>query len=201
MVGAAQATVTDSVAINCGQGIECGFGTPDVNAVHCLSTANVVGARFGDNYDWDYNGFLKVRDSLLLFNQRDIWGRAWDDWTVHLSQMDLRDNYVTVADNDFPDNRLWNPETDPNQLDELIPFLPTPVGKVGIGLATWEDTLDLAALAQGIPVRLSTFTINPVAIDYTLDSGNEHLADGTLHFAPGETSQAHPHRDSCPGRA
>ena len=181
------ATVTDTVALNCGQGIECGFGSPDVNAVHCLSTANVVGARFGDNYDWDYNGFLKVRDSLLLFNQRDIWGRAWDNWTVHLSQMDLRDNYVTVADNDFPDNRLWNPETDPNQLEELIPFLPTPVGKVGIGLATWEDTLDLAAISKGIPVRLSTFTTNPVAIDYALDSGNEHLADGTLHFVPGET--------------
>ena len=44
--------------------------------VHCLSTANLVVARFGDNYDWTYNGFLKVRDSLLLFNHRDIWGRA-----------------------------------------------------------------------------------------------------------------------------
>ena len=78
------ASVADTVALNCGQGIECGFGKPDVNAVHCLSTANLVGARFGDNYDWDYDGFLTVRDSLLLFNQRDIWGRAWDDWTVHL---------------------------------------------------------------------------------------------------------------------
>ena len=119
-------TATDSVALNCGQGIECGFGAPDVNAVHCLSTANAVGARFGDNYDWTYNGFLKVRDSLLLFNHRDIWGRAWDNWTVHLTQMDLRDNYVTIPDSNFPNNRLWNPQADPNQLDELRPFLPTP---------------------------------------------------------------------------
>jgi hypothetical protein len=89
-------TATDSVALNCGQGYECGYEAPDVNTVHCLSTANVVGARFGDNYDWTYNGFLTVRDSLLLFNQRDIWGRAWDDWTVHLAQMTLRD-FVTIT--------------------------------------------------------------------------------------------------------
>jgi hypothetical protein len=182
-------TATDCVAINCGQGIECGFGAPDVNAVHCLSTANAVGARFGDNYDWTYNGFLKVRDSLLLFNHRDIWGRAWDNWTVHLSQMDLRNNYVTIADSDFPNNRLWNPQADSNQLEELVPFLPTSADRVGIGLATWEDTPDLAAISKGIPVRLSTFTTNPVAIDYAIDSGKEHFAAGTLHFTPGETVQ------------
>lgn len=187
-----KATVVDSVALNCGQGIECGFGTPDVNAVHCLSTANLVGARFGDNYDWDYNGFLKVRDSLLLFNQRDIWGRAWDNWTVHLSQMDLRNNYVTIPDSDFPNNRLWDPQADPNQVDELQAFLPTGAGKVGIGLATWADTLDLATVSAGIPVRLSTFTTQSVSIEYTIDSGEKHLADGTLRFAPGATVKLMP---------
>lgn len=180
-------TAADSVAINCGQGIECGFGAPDVNAVHCLSTANVVGARFGDNYDWTYDGFLKVRDSLLLFNKRDIWGRAWDNWTVHLAQMDLQNNYVTTPDRDFPNNRLWNPQTDPNQLDELIPFLPTPADKVGLGLAVWEDALDLAAISKGIPVRLSTFTTSPVSVDYAIDAGKDRLAGGTLSFTPGET--------------
>ena len=33
------------------------------------------------------------------------------------------------------------------------------------------DTLDLAAISKGIPVRLSTFTTNPVSVDYTIDSG------------------------------
>ena len=80
--GTQKRTAIDSVALNCGQGYECGYEAPDVNTVHCLSTANVVGARFGDNYDWTYEGFLNIRDSLLLFNHRDIWGRAWDNWTV-----------------------------------------------------------------------------------------------------------------------
>lgn len=181
------ATVVDTVALNCGQGIECGFGSPDVNAVHCLSTANAVGARFGDNYNWTYNGFLTVRDSLLLFNLRDIWGRAWDDWTIHLDQMDVRDNCVSVADADFPDNRQWNPQTDPNQADELTPFLPTQADTVGIGIATLKDTLDIGAVAKGIPVRLSTFTPREVSVDYAIDSGSRELTSSTLHFAPGET--------------
>ncbi len=182
-------TVIDSVALNCSQGIECGYEAPDVNAVHCLSTANVVGARFGDNYDWTYHGFLKVRDSLLLFNHRDIWGRAWDNWTVHLTQMDLQDNYVTIPDADFPNNHLWDPQGDPNQIEMLRPFLPTPADKVGVALAVSEDALDLTAISKGIPVRLSTFTTNLVAVDYAIDSGKEHLAAGTLHFTPGETVQ------------
>ncbi|MEN6427130.1 MAG: hypothetical protein ABFE13_17380 [Phycisphaerales bacterium] len=188
------ATVADTVALNCGQGIECGFGNPDVNAVHCLSTANLVGARFGDNYDWTYNGFLKVRDSLLLFNLRDIWGRAWDDWTIHLDQMDIRDSYVSAADADFPDNRIWNPQDDPNQANELTPFLPTPAETVGIGIAAMEDALDSASLAKGIPVRLSTFTTHEVSVDYTIDSGSQELASGTLRFTPGETVR----RIDCP---
>jgi hypothetical protein len=193
-------TALDSVALNCGQGIECGYEAPDVNAVHCLSTANLVGARFGDNYDWTYNGFLTVRGSLLLFNHRDLWGRAWDNWTVHLAQMDLRDNYVTIPDDNFPDNRLWNPQADPNQLAELSPFLPTPAGTVGIGIATWTDTPDLAAIAKGIPVRLSTFTTKPVSVEYTIDTGGQPVP-GILHFIPGETVKLIPFETSSIGSA
>jgi len=180
-------TAADSVAINCGQGIECGFGAPDVNTVHCLSTANAVGARFGDNYDWTYNGFLKVRDSLLLFNQRDIWGRAWDNWTIHLTQMDIQDSYVTIPDGNFPTNHLWDPQADPNQLDELKPFLPTPADVVGIGIATSTDTVKLTTVAKGIPLRLSTFTTKAVSVEYTIDTQAGQPVKGTLHFVPGET--------------
>jgi len=183
------ATVTDTVALNCGQGIECGFGNPEVDAVHCLSTANLVGARFGDNYDWDYDGFLTVRDSLLLFNNRDVWGRAWDDWTVHLSQMDIRDNYISIADADFPENRAWDPQADPNQADELATFLPTTGAVVGVGLATFDDAIDPASAAKRIPVRLSRFTTHPVSVEYTIDAAGAEPSHGILHFLPGATVQ------------
>ncbi len=41
-------SATDTVTLNCGQGIECGFGSPKVDTMHCLSTANLVGTRFGE---------------------------------------------------------------------------------------------------------------------------------------------------------
>ncbi len=181
------AAVTDTVALNCGQGIECGFGRPDVNAVHCLSTANAVGARFGDNYDWDYDGFLTVTDSLLLFNKRDVWGRAWDDWTVHGAQMDVRNNFLTMPDTDFPNNSLWDPQIHPEQRDRLAPFLPTPADMVGIGLAALGHARDISELSTGVPVRLSTFTSREVTVDYAINTEDGPLDGGTLHFIPGET--------------
>ncbi len=197
--GAKVRAASDSVALNCGQGYECGYEAPDANTVHCLSTANLVGARFGDNYDWTYKGFLTVRDSLLLFNHRDIWGRAWDNWTVHLAQMDIRDNYVTIPDGNFPSNSLWNPQADPNQLDKLRPFLPTPADVVGIGLATPADTIKPAAIAKGIPVRLSTFTTKAVSVEYAIDRPAGESVKGTLHFLPGETVKFIPFEVSAPG--
>jgi hypothetical protein len=181
------AHVRDTVTLNCGQGIECGYDAPDVNAVHCLSTANLVGARFGDNYDWTYNGFLTVSDSLLLFNKRDIWGRAWDNWTVHLSQMDIHDNYLTIPNDNYPDNMIWDPLSDPNQPAFLASFLPAPADTVGIGIATLKDSYELAELTDKVPVRLSTFTTNLVSVDYTVYTDGVLYNSGLLQFVPGET--------------
>ncbi len=185
--GPRYANITDTVALNCGQGIECGYDEPDVNAVHCLCTSNAVGARFGDNYDWSYHGFLKVRESLLLFNLRDVWGRAWDNWTVHLSQTDIQDNYLSVPNENYPNNLIWDPQGDPNQRDELATFLPTDANTVGIGLATAEDTLELSKITNKIPVRLSTFTTNAVSVDYAVYTDDGLIDSGTLQFIPGET--------------
>ncbi len=181
------AEVIDTVVLNCGQGVECGFGSPDVNAVHCLSTANLVGARFGDNYDWSYNGFLSVRDSLLLFNKRDVWGRAWDNWTVHLAQTDIRDNLLSASNTNYADNGLWNPTEDPNQPALLAPFLPTESTIVGVALAINEDAGDISERPAMIPIRLSTFTTNAVSVAYAIDTDAGRLDSGMLNFVPGET--------------
>lgn len=181
--------VADTVALNCGQGIECGYGDPDVDADRCLCTGNLVGARFGDNYDWTYSGFLDVRDSLLIYNGRDVWGRAWDDWTVHADQMVIRDNTLSRPDPDFPDNRAWDPQADPNQAGQLGPFLPTPAGTVGVGWAVHSDVLDRSELPGEVPVRLSTFTPQVVTVDYSVETEAGTLDSGQLRFMPGETVQ------------
>ncbi len=115
--------------------------------------------------------------------------------------MDIQDNYVTIPDGDFPNNRLWNPQADPNQLDKLKPFLPTPADTVGIGIATLTDALDPTVAAKGIPVRLSTFTTKEVSVDYTIGTGNTQVSEGTLHFIPGETVQFIPFALPSAGKA
>ncbi|MBI4606199.1 MAG: hypothetical protein HY721_29890 [Planctomycetes bacterium] len=177
-------TVRDTVSINNGQGIECGFGDPKVTAQRILATANLSGARFGDNYDWDYNGFLRVTDSLLLYNRRDVWGRNWDDWAEHTSQMDIRSNLLTAADPNHPSNLVWQPAADAAR---LVPFLPTPATQVGVAIALRRDELDIAEASKGVPVRLSTFTTVPVSVRYDVVSEDGPLPGGTLSFAQGET--------------
>lgn len=189
--GSRMVETTDTVSLNCGQAIECGWGAPVVNATRCFSTANAIGARFGDNYDWSYHGFLTVSDSLLLYNIRDVWGRAWDNWTVHLSQMDIQNNYLTAPNSNYPNNAIWDPQNNPGQLSQLEPFLPTPADSVGIGIAVLDNNQDLTGLQveNKIPVRLSTFTTNSVSADYTVNTNLGILASGTLDFPPGQTVQ------------
>ena len=174
----------DTVVINCGQGLECGYDEPEGDVEGCFITSNIVGVRLGDNYDWDYNGSIAVTGSLILHNLRDIWARAWDTWLHHLSQMDIQGNHLTRADPLHPNNQVWNPAVDASRLD---PFLPTPATSVGIGIAVREAELDMSRLANGVPVRLSTFTKVPVSVDYTVVTDLGPAEEGTLDFTPGES--------------
>ncbi len=177
-------TITDTVTINSGQGIEAGWGNPRVEANRCLSTANGIGARFGDNYDWDYNGFLHVTNSLLLHNLRDVWGRAWDTWEEHPAQMNVASNRLTVADPLHPDNAVWNPATD---AELLAPFLPAPDDVVGIGIALRQSQLEMTQLSAGVPVRLSTFSRKTVSVRYQVTTDVGTSPSGTVEFLPGHT--------------
>ncbi len=179
-----EATVRDSVTIDCGQGIECGFDDPNVLVERSLSTANLVGTRFGDNYDWDYEGFLRVRDSIIVHNLRDVWGQAWDDWSFHLDQMDIQDNFLTAPNANHAQNSTWDPVADAALLE---PFLPTPATEVGVGIATYSDEIPSTALTGGVPVRLSTFTMHEVRVEFSVTADGAVLASGTLVFEPGET--------------
>lgn len=174
----------DCVAINCGQGFESGYGTSAGDVEGCLLTANLVGLRFGDNYDWTYDNSLSTTNSLLLFNVKDVWSRAWDDWTRHLSQTEIVGNYLTLADPVYPDNLVWDPAADASR---LVPFLPTPAATVGVGIAMSDPEPELSRFGEGIPVRLSTFTTVPVSVGYSVTTDLGAVEQGRLEFVPGES--------------
>ncbi|HWI59721.1 MAG TPA: hypothetical protein VNZ22_21010, partial [Bacillota bacterium] len=105
-----------TVCLNCGQGIECGYSltanSPNDFVSDCLSLANVTGGRYGDNYDWTYTGFLRITNSFLLYNYRDLWGRNWDDWTYRTNDMDIQGNFITAPNPNHPNNVVWDPAHD-----------------------------------------------------------------------------------------
>lgn len=190
----------DTVNINCGQGIEAGWtqgatdGSPNCFAERLLSTGNSVGARFGDNYDWTYYGYLRITNSLILHNYRDVLAKTWNtsgsswntnQWVDRLGQMDLRSNYFTAPDLRFLANLVWSPT---ENAARLAPFMTTPANApVGVGFAVWTNQFGMSAIFDGVPVRLSSFTTQPVSVSYTFAGQAGPLSSGTLIFAPGET--------------
>jgi hypothetical protein len=194
----------DSVLMNCGQGFENGWSTgndsPLCHAERMLSTANSVGLRTGDNYDWSYTGYLNVTNSLVLYNYRDVFlktwnaasGSTWDtnSWVDRVGQCHFGTNLVTTPDPRFPSNLAWDPARDAWRLAHWMTTPPD--APVGIGLALRTNRFDLAQITNGVPVRLSSFTTNFVSVDYALVGTRGPVTSGTLSFAPGETLQLIP---------
>jgi hypothetical protein len=174
-----------SVFINCGQGLESGYDGPVGTMAGCLATGNLVGGRFGDNYNWTYTGFLRATNSLLLYNYRDVWGMNWQDWTYRTNAMDIRSNFLSAPNIYHPSNTLWQPLADGWR---LASFQNTPPGAdVGLGFARGGTPLSYSAITDRLAVRLSSFSTNLVSVDFSLDLPGLTLATGTLQFQPGET--------------
>lgn len=84
--------IYNSVVTGCGQGIECGYGNPHVEANHCLIMANGTGARFGDEYTLASEGkfqinntvFFNNTDNLLNFDPQ-LQGPVGDSLSAHYS--------------------------------------------------------------------------------------------------------------------
>jgi hypothetical protein len=191
----------DSVLMNCGQGLECGWSqdggtSPICTADRMLSTANSVGTRFGDNYDWNYYGYLRPTNSLFIYNYRDTWGMNWNNWLYGINSrdgtnaMNIQGNFLSQPNTNHPNNTIWDPARDGWRLAH---WMTTPLdAPVGIGLAVWTNRLTAADLTNGVPVRLSSFTTNPVSVEYTWMSPNGPVDGGTVAFAPGETLKTLP---------
>lgn len=186
----------DTVLMNSGQGLECGWSTgadsPLVHGERILSTANCVGTRYGDNYTGTSglglkNGFLTATNSLFLYNYRDVWGQVWDNtWNWRTARMNVRGNWLTAPNTNHPDNSVWNPRADSPTL--LAPFISsTPGANVGVGLALWPNQLVTSMLSNGVPVRLSSFTTNQIEVLYTVTTPSGTLTNGSLTFPAGAT--------------
>ena len=65
-------TVVDSVVRGCGQGIEAGYGAPEVVVERTTVTGCGAGLRFGDSYDWEDLGTLTATGVILYGNDVDV---------------------------------------------------------------------------------------------------------------------------------
>jgi hypothetical protein len=188
----------DTVSMNSGQGIENGWSTGNnspMNYVNrLLSLGNAVGARVGDNYNWNYNGQLYLSNSFILNNYRDIFLKTWNPaatgwntnaWVDRPQQIHFTNCTSTTAHPLFPENQVWDPATDGWRLAHWMTTPPD--APVGIGLAVWTNRFPMTNIFNGVPVRLSGFTTNFVSVDYSYFATTGTLATGTLTFAPGET--------------
>lgn len=171
----------NTVFIGCGQGLEAGYDGPNGFMVGCLAVNNLVGGRFGDNYNWTYNGFLTASNSVLIYNYRDVWGMNWSDWTYRTNQMNIQNNWLTGSNAYHPTNFIWNPDLDRWRLAKF-----GAAGRPGIGVAVREVVLSWDSFTNGIPVGLSIFSTNDVKIDYVFESSSGQKESAVLVFKPGE---------------
>ena len=185
----------DSVFLNCGQGVEAGYLSPRVYVDHCLLGANEIGARFGDNYEIPHSGWLQVTNSLCLDNHRGVWGMDRVYWAEDFSLMDVRGNWLSAPNAHFPENQVFQPDTD---AERLASFLPTGSASVGVGFLS--PTSSGSAAHPEISVGLSAFSTQAVSVDYAVTGGTAvpgwdyAPAAGTLRFAPGDMFQSIPLR-------
>jgi hypothetical protein len=66
--GGGTVVVSNSLVRQCEQGIEAGYGDPEVAVEHSVVTGNAVGFRYGDSYDWEVTGTLTVANSISAYN-------------------------------------------------------------------------------------------------------------------------------------
>ena len=64
--------VADTVVTGCDQGIEAGYGAPQVLVEHALVFGNRHGLRYGDSYDWETAGRLEVSHTVAVGNEVNV---------------------------------------------------------------------------------------------------------------------------------
>ncbi len=66
--------VYNTLIIGCEQGIEAGYGEPQVIVDHCTLIGNEIGIRFGDSYDWGCNGTMNITNTISVGSlEHNVW--------------------------------------------------------------------------------------------------------------------------------
>ncbi len=183
-----QVQVKGSVFLNSGQGVEAGYLSPQVDVRQSLFLENQVGARFGDNYDWGYHGKLQVHDSVLLFNDRDVWGMVFDEWRQKRPQMTIENNLLSSSIPHFPNNTV----RDNQAVQKRLANFPRPDGEVGIGFTKTDSEAKAGTNLPKVTVGLSTFSTSKITVEVVVEEGpqntelNPIVSPSTLTFDPGE---------------
>lgn len=104
-------TFNECVFINCGQGLELGFSSPNhtVTAGKCLFLYNGVGIRYGDNYEWsEVNGKMSVKNSFSLYNDRDVWNMVRKTWSPKLQNLTFENTRISKPSDQYPELETYN---------------------------------------------------------------------------------------------
>ncbi|MBT7789607.1 MAG: right-handed parallel beta-helix repeat-containing protein [Calditrichaeota bacterium] len=66
--------ILNTLVTNCEQGIEAGYGSPQVAIDHCLMINNETGLRFGDWYNNECEGSITMTNSISINNSsHNVW--------------------------------------------------------------------------------------------------------------------------------
>jgi len=100
---------TNCIFMDCGQGLELGFSSPDhlVYIDSCSFLRNGIGIRYGDNYDFANNGYITVSNSESLENKiHDIWNMDREDWIADTSHMKFNNVWVSTGNPMYPQLKI-----------------------------------------------------------------------------------------------
>ncbi len=69
--------IVSTLVTNCEQGIEAGYGLPQVSIDHCLLINNETGIRFGDWYNRECDGFITITNTISVNNSlHNVWNHV-----------------------------------------------------------------------------------------------------------------------------
>lgn len=183
-------TITNTVSINNGQGLEVGYSAdldrPDATATNMLIVGNAHGARYGDNYDWNYKGKLSVSSSFILQNRKDVFGVEFDSWSYREEDMTIENNVVTAPLARHPENENLDPGSHANSIGN---FLNEGEAPRGFSIVERRSQNPRNEYGGELSLHLDRPAASPVIIPWQIMTPETVIASGTLEFPPGEVFQ------------